>query len=116
MLKILLPFKKKNALLKDFWWHRLCSVLFFPAVIGVFVECWYTLNKKMYEPYYSCINQRTGGHNWFGLTSQQYCQSFYPNSSSIENYLLPFVIAIAFFYLIQFIYYKGLVYIIKGDN
>jgi hypothetical protein len=116
MYSAIFPYSNKYSHLKNYWWHRLFSVLFTPFILVILGFSLYISYVKAYMPYYNCMHQTTGGHNWFGLTTEQYCQGLYPAHMNLESYIICLLITIVAFYFVQFLYYKGLVYVIVGDK
>jgi hypothetical protein len=110
------PYSNKYLHLKDHWWHRLLSVLFIPFIIVILGFSLYMSYVRAYSPYYDCMHQTTGGHNWFGLTTEQYCRGLYPTHMTLESYLVSLFVTIVAFYFVQFLYYRGFVYVILGDK
>jgi RsiW-degrading membrane proteinase PrsW (M82 family) len=124
--KIVFPFKEKNAHLNKYWWHRLLVVIFFIALVWVWIGTAYSVNYDNNWPYMDCLtwaNSFTAGQ---GLSAPQFdmnqadsqCEKESPPVGDWEGILYGTVAAIGFYYLVQLIYFSVIYpifrYIITG--
>ncbi len=112
--KIFLPFSTEEyKFLDNKWWHRLMKVLF-----AVWIIFWLYLLRTNISYMDLCIkwDSQNFGYSYIGALRE--CINWDTNWEyfSIYNILLPLVITIFSYYILQIIYFKIVIYIIYGNK
>lgn len=110
MRRSLFPFRLAHQHMKQYWWHRLATVVFFGLLTTILIGVPVALNQKEMQSYEWClgVNLQT---NTQPMDSG--CAAFLPHTG--ENWLAGLIAAVLFHYLAQVVYFKVFVFIIFGS-
>jgi hypothetical protein len=108
--KILFPFTHKYHELHKYWWHRLLVVIFFIATLVILCLVLISLNQMELDSLNTCMNINI----MWDRPIDQGCDVFVVHRKI--NFLIALLATIVSFYLLQFIYYKILIYIVFGNK
>jgi hypothetical protein len=110
-MRVLFPFIRtfRQLDLRRHWWHRLCLVLFFLAVIVSPLWIWISLNRAEMEGFSHCLSI---GYGHADRNSAQLCGELFPVHIRL-NLLAGVVLTLFGFYLLQ-VAYRILIYVIFG--
>ena len=127
MKRYFFPFSQKYKYLNKYWWHRLLAVIFIVIIFSIGYFTWqsslqsevagysncYQLNSDIYDGTYNYLSPTKADKQW--ETAKRECLDAYPIHSLLD-FGLGLIMAIITFYLLQFIYYKIILYIVFGST
>lgn len=111
MLKdILFPFSNRHGL-DDYTWHRAFQVLFSALIFITFCTFQYLSAKPYYDAKDACYSIA----NTPPVVDSSRCATL-PQPPYLSNFLWATLVTLIISYVLQVIYYKVFVYIIKGNK
>ncbi len=114
---------EKYIFLEKKWWHRLLKILF---LLSLLFSIWYFLNTIIEDrdyPLKSCEDQAYSSYSNYMNESDSMdrlnkvikeCRVTYPQTPSL-SLLYSLLVTLIISYIVQFIYFKLIIYIIYGD-
>ena len=118
-MKIFFPFSNQNRALQQYWWHRLAIVLFFISLVLVALIIGGGIFQAKYN---NCIKiavaTNVANHEPLAEYGPTLAEQAVCNSQVNAWHVLAIALVLTYFasLLLQFMYFKGFLYIIFGPD